>query len=53
MIVFEDLELLKTAKKQKIMKEISTLTGKEILKVKIRKIDYKKKMALLDISYKD
>lgn len=52
-IVFQDLELLKTAKKQKIIKEISLLTGKEILRVKIRKIDYKDKTALLDISYKE
>lgn len=52
-IVYEDLELLKSAKKQKILKELSDLTGKEILKVKIRRIDYKRKVAWLDISYKD
>jgi hypothetical protein len=52
-IVFEDLELLKTAKKQKILKEISELTGKEVHRIKIRKIDYKSKVALLDISYRD
>jgi hypothetical protein len=52
-IVFEDLELLKTAKRQKILKEVSTLTGKEVMRVKIRKIDYRRKVALLDISYKD
>jgi hypothetical protein len=52
-IVFEDLELLKTAKKQKILKEISELTGKDILRIKIRKINYKKKVAFLDISYRD
>ena len=52
-INYEDLELLKTAKKQKILKELSTLTGKEILKFRIRRINYKTKVALLDISYKD
>jgi hypothetical protein len=52
-IVFEDLELLKTGKKQKIIKEISELTGKEIIKVKIERVDYKRKVAYLDISYKD
>ncbi len=52
-IVYDDLELLKTAKKQKILKEISLLTGKEILKVRIRKVDYKSRLAYLDISYKD
>jgi hypothetical protein len=52
-IIYEDLELLKSTKKQKILKEISALTGKEILRIKIRRIDYKNKVALLDISYKD
>lgn len=52
-IVFEDLELLKTAKKQKILKEISELTGKEILRYKIRRIDYRDKVAIVDIFYRD
>jgi hypothetical protein len=52
-IIYEDLELLKTGKKQKIIKEISELTGKDIQKVRVRKIDYKRKVAFLDISYKD
>jgi hypothetical protein len=52
-IIYDDLELLKSAKKQKILREISTLTGKNIMKIKIRRIDYKNKIALLDISYKD
>lgn len=52
-IIYEDLELLKTAKKQKILKEISNLTGKDVLKVKIRRVDYKNKCALLEIQYKE
>ncbi len=52
-IVFEDLDLLKSAKKQKIIKEISALTGKDVTNVKIRKIDYREKLAYLDISYRD
>ena|SRR4030042_3443891 len=52
-IIFEDLELLKTAKKQKILKEISELTGKEILRFKIRRIDYRDKVAIVDIFYRD
>lgn len=52
-IVYEDLELLRTAKKQKLIREISTLTGKDILNIKIRKVDYKEKVALMDIYYKD
>ena len=52
-IVYDNLELLKSDKKQKILKEISDLTGKEIIRIKIRTIDYKKKSATLEISYKE
>jgi len=52
-IIYEDLDLLKTGKKQKILKEISILTGKEILRFKIREIDYKDNIAKLDITYRE
>ena len=52
-IIYEDLDLLQSAKKPKILKELSDLTGKEILKYRVRKIDYKKKVASIDVSYKD
>jgi hypothetical protein len=52
-IIYEDLELLKSAKKPKILKELSALTGRDVLKFKIRRINYKQKVALLDIYYKD
>ena len=43
--VFFISSMLKSAKKQKILKELSTLTGKEILKFRIRRINYKNKVA--------
>lgn len=52
-IIFDDLELLKTAKKQRILKELSLLTGKDVQRFKIRRIDYKSKVALLEVSYRD
>jgi len=52
-IVYENLELLKTGKKQRILKDVSELTGKDILRVKIRRIDFRDKVAILDIYYKD
>jgi hypothetical protein len=52
-IIYENLEMLKSDRKQKLLKDVSELTGREILRIKIRKIDYKKKVALLDIYYKD
>lgn len=52
-IIYEKLDLLKPEKKQKLLNDVSLMTGKEILRVKIRRIDYKRKTALLDIYYKD
>jgi hypothetical protein len=51
-ILYEKLDLLRPEKKEKLLKDISELTGKEIIKVKICKINYKRKTALLDIYYK-
>jgi len=52
-IVYENIELLTNGKKQKLLKDVSDLTGKEIMRVKIRRIDFKEKIALLDIYYKE
>ena len=52
-INFDNLELLKSAKQQKILRELSDLTGKEIIRYKIRNIDYKEKIACLEIAYKE
>jgi hypothetical protein len=52
-IVYRNLDLLRSSRKQKLMKDISELTGKEVLKIKIRRVDYRSETALLDIYYKD
>jgi hypothetical protein len=52
-ITYENIELLRSVKNQKLLKDLSELTGKEITKVKIRNINYKKQVALLDIYYKE
>jgi len=52
-IVYEKLELLKPDKKQKLLKDVTELTGKSVLKIRIRRIDYKKKTAVLDIYCND
>ena len=52
-IVYEKLGLLKPDKKDKLLEDISLLTGKAVMKVKIRRIDYKRKTALLDIYYRE
>jgi hypothetical protein len=52
-LIYDKLELLKPEKKEKLLKDVSIRTGKEILKIKIRRINYKRNRALLDIYYKD
>jgi len=52
-IIYENLELLKSGKKQKILNEISEMTGKKILRIKIRRINFKRKVARLDIFYNE
>ncbi len=51
-IIYNNLELLKPDMKQSLLKNVSSITGKNIFKVRIRRIDYKKKVALLDVYYK-
>lgn len=52
-IIYENLDLLKPEKKEKLLRDVASLTGKVILRIKIRRIDYKRKIALLDIYYKE
>lgn len=52
-IIYQNLDMLRPEKKQKLIKDISEITGKEILKVKVRRIDLIKKEARIDISFRD
>ncbi len=52
-IVYENLELLKDGKKEQLLEDLSSLTGRKILRAKIEKIDFKKKVARVEIYYKD
>ena len=51
-VIYENLELLKPDKEQDLIKDISERTGKDIIKIKIIRVNYKKKSAVLDIFYK-
>lgn len=51
-IVYRNLELLKSNKKQKLLKDLSELTGKDVINVKVRRVDYRSGIAMLDIFYK-
>jgi hypothetical protein len=52
-IRYSNIELLRPEKRPDLLKDVSTLTGRDILKVKILKIDYKKKSAQIDIFFKE
>ena len=52
-IIYDNLELIKPANYRTLLKDVSKRTGKEILNIKIRKIDYKREVAELDIYFKE
>jgi len=52
-IIYEKIELLKAGKKQELLKDLSELTGRKVLRAKIDRIDYRKGEARLDIYFRD
>lgn len=52
-ITYENIDMLRPEKKQKLLKDVSELTGKTIIRIKVRRIDYKSREAILDVCYKD
>jgi hypothetical protein len=52
-IVYDKLELLKPENQQKLMKDISSRTGRRILRISVEKIDFKRDTADLDIFFKE
>ncbi|HUX95988.1 MAG TPA: DUF4956 domain-containing protein [Bacteroidales bacterium] len=52
LITYENLDLLKPEKEQKLYRELTSLTGKNVFKVKVHRVDYKRGVALIEIFYK-
>jgi len=52
-IVYRNLEMLRSNRKQKLLKDLSELTGKEVIKVNVRRVDYRTGIALIDIFFKE
>jgi hypothetical protein len=52
-ITFGNLDLLRPENQAKLLEEVSKLSGRNILRVKISKVDYKKETADLDIFFKE
>jgi hypothetical protein len=51
-ISYNNTELLKPDNKQKLLQDISGLTGETVVRVKIQKVDYKKGESSLEIFYR-
>jgi hypothetical protein len=52
MIIYDNLEFLKPDKEEKLLKDISARMGKDIYKVEVRRINYRKGIARLNIHFK-
>jgi hypothetical protein len=52
-ITYENIEFLLPENQSKLLEEISKMSGRNVLRVKICKVDYKKGSADLDIFFKD
>ncbi len=51
-ITYENLDLLRPDKEQKLIKDLSLITGKNIFRVKVQRIDYRRGIAILEIFFK-
>lgn len=50
-IVYDNMEMLKPQNKEELIKNVAEITGLDVKKVKIKKVDYKDMVAILDIFY--
>jgi hypothetical protein len=52
-IIYDNLEMLKPQNKEELIKNVAEISGLNVKKVRIRKVNYKEKVAVLDIYYTD
>jgi len=50
-IIYDNLEMLKPHNKKELVNSVAEMTGLEVKKIKIRRVDYKEKTAVLDVYY--
>jgi len=50
-IVYDNLDMLNTENKKELVADVAAITGLEVKKVKIRRVNYKEKIAVLDVFY--
>ena len=52
-VSYDNLDLLKPGSNHKLIKDLSSRTGHDILRVRVRNLDLKKDVAQLDVYFKD
>ena len=52
-VSYDNLDLLKPGSNHKLIKDLSSRTGHDILRVRVRNLDLKKNVAQLDVYFKD
>ena len=52
-IIYDRLDLLKPENQHKLTKDLTSKTGRTILRISVRRIDYKREIAELDIYFKE
>jgi hypothetical protein len=50
-IIYDNLEMLKPQNKEELIKNVAEISGLDVKKVRIRRVNYKEKVAVLDIFY--
>ena len=50
-IIYDNLEMLKSQNKEELIRSVAGITGLDVKKIRIKKVDYKEKTAILDIYY--
>lgn len=52
-IIYDNLEILKPQNKEELLRNVAEITGIDVKKVRIRRVNYKEKFAVLDLYYND
>jgi hypothetical protein len=53
LVIYDNMDLLKPDKMEKLLKDVSARTGKDIIRINIRRINYKRGIARLNVFYKE
>lgn len=50
-IIYDNLEMLEPQNKEELIKNVAEIFGLDVKKIKIRRVNYKEKVAVRDIFY--